>query len=96
MFCFGAGTGPLMWVYIAELLPREYKVLSGIVCSIGLVFVFTITKTYPTLLLLIPSYALYWLFAAIALSSNFFYYWFLPETRGKTPLEVKNMFLRKA
>ena len=94
MFCFGAGTGPLMWVYIAELLPREYKVLSGIVCSIGLIFVFTITKTYPTLLLLVPPYALYWLFAAIALSSNIFYWFCLPETRGKTPLEVKHMFYR--
>ena len=89
------GTGPLMWVYIAELLPREYKVLSGIVCSSGLVFVFTVTKTFPTMLLLTQPYVIYWIFAGVALSSNLFYWFFMPESRGKTPLEVKNMFLRK-
>ena len=25
MFCFGAGAGPLQWVFLGELLPREYK-----------------------------------------------------------------------
>ena len=84
-----------MWVYIAELLPREYKVLSGLACSIALIFVFAVTKTFPTLLLLLPPYALYWLFAVIAFISNFFYLFFMPETRGKTPVEVKNMFTRK-
>ena len=29
MFCFGAGSGPLIFVLMGELLPREYKVLSG-------------------------------------------------------------------
>ena len=44
-----AGMGPLMWVFIAEMLPREYKVLSGIVSSAGLFVVFAVTKTFPTL-----------------------------------------------
>ena len=94
MFCAGAGTAPLLWVYLAELLPREYKVLSGLICSLGLIPVFLSTKIFPTLLQLLSPHGTYWLFAAIGLSSNFFYYFFMPETKGKTPLEVKQMFLK--
>ena len=63
--------------------------------SSGLVYVFTVTKIFPTLLLLTRPYVIYWIFAGIALSSNLFYWFFMPESRGKTPLEVKNMFLHK-
>ena len=40
MFCFGAGAGPLLWVFLGELLPREYKVLSGLAVSLGCVIIF--------------------------------------------------------
>ena len=94
MFCSGAGTAPLLWVYLAELLPREYKVLSGLICSLGLVPIFLTTKIFPSLLLHLSPQGTYWLFAAIGFSSNFFYYFLMPETKGKTPVEVKQMFLK--
>ena len=87
--------GPLMWVFIAEMLPREYKVLSGIVSSAGLFFVFAVTKTFPTLTTLTSPQVIYWTFSGVALASNFFYFFLLPETKGETPLEVKNMFLER-
>ena len=94
MFCSGAGTAPLLWVYLAELLPREYKVLSGLICSLGLVPIFLTTKIFPSLLLYLSPQGTYWLFAAIGFSSNIFYYCLMPETKGKTPVEVKQMFLK--
>ena len=94
MFCSGAGTAPLLWVYLAELLPREYKVLSGLICSLGLVPIFLTTKIFPSLLLHLSPQGTYWLFAVIGFSSNFFYYFLMPETKGKTPVEVKQMFLK--
>ena len=94
MFCSGAGTAPLIWVYLAELLPREYKVLSGLICALGLVPVFLATKIFPTLLQLLTPAGTYWLFAAVGFSSNFFYYFCMPETKGKTALEVKQLFLK--
>ena len=33
MFTYGAGPNLLLWVFLAELLPREYKVLSGIIVA---------------------------------------------------------------
>merc|ERR1719433_2235924 len=68
MFGYGAGPAPLIWVYLAELLPREYKVLSGLICALGLVPVFLATKIFPTLLQLLTPAGTYWLFAAVGIS----------------------------
>ena len=92
MFSYGAGPALLLWVFLAQLLPREYKVLSGIIVATANLPVFLITKIYPTLLQFIAPHAIYWLLASVALSSNIFYAFMMPETRGKTPLEVKQMF----
>jgi len=92
MFAFGAGAGPLQWVLLAELLPPEYKVLSGLIgsCATGVVFI--VTKAFPTMLIHLTPHGTYWLFASVALSSNFFYIFLVPESKGKTPLEMQKMF----
>ena len=94
VFCSGAVTVLLLWLYLAELLLREYKVLSGLICSLGLVPIFLTTKIFPSLLLHLSPHGTYWLFAAVGFSSNIFYYFLMPETKGKTPVEVKQMFLK--
>ena len=68
------------------------KVLSGIVSASSNVPLFVLTKMFPSLLQTLSPPGTYWLLAAIALSSNIFYYFFMPETRGKTALEIKQMF----
>ena len=93
MFCFGAGAGPLQWVFLGELLPREYKVLSGVITCLSVCAVFIVTKVFPTLLISLSPHGTYWLFAAVSLSSNIFYAFFMPETRGKTAAEIKKIFL---
>ena len=93
MFCFGAGAGPLQWVFLGELLPREYKVLSGVITSLSVCAVFIVTKIFPALLTSLSPHGTYWLFAAVSLSSNIFYFFFMPETRGKTAAEIKKIFL---
>ena len=93
MFCFGAGPGPLQWVFLGELLARDYKVLSGVITSLGYIAIFLLTKLFPTLLHTLSPHGTYWLFALVCLSSNLFYYFFMPETRGKTVVEIKQIFL---
>ena len=94
MFCYGAGPGPLQWVFLGELLPREYKVLSGIITCLATLAVFIITKTFPTLLATLSPHGTYWLFAAVCLTTNLFYYFLMPETRGKSAGEIKQIFLK--
>ena len=95
MFCFGAGAGPLQWVFLGELLPREYKVLSGVITSLATCAIFIVTKIFPSLTASLSPHGTYWLFAAIGLSSNLLYYFFMPETKGKTAAEIKQYFVEK-
>ena len=83
MFSFGAGVGPLQWVFLGELLPREYKVLAGIIIVLKDIPIFIVTKTFPTLLVVLSPPGTYWLFASICLLSNIFYFFFMPETRPR-------------
>jgi len=93
MFSYGAGAGPLQWVLMGELLPPDYKVLSGMITSVCCLEIFIITKIFPTLLLLLKPYGTYWLFAGISLASNLFYAKIMPETKGLTMLEIRKLFL---
>ena len=92
MFCYGAGVSQLQGVFLGELLPREYNVLAGVIKVILNISLFIITKTFPSLLVTLSPPGTYWLFSAISLSSNVFYFFVMPETRGKTALEIKQMF----
>ena len=84
MFSFGAGVGPLQWVFLGELLPREYKVLAGVIIVLKDIPIFIVTKTFPTLLADLSPPGTYWLFASICLVSNIFYFFFMPETRERS------------
>ena len=55
--------------------------------------IFTITKIFPMLQLLLGQHGTYWLMGSIALSSNAFFYFFVPETKGKSPEEMKAYFM---
>ena len=92
MFSFGSGVGPLQWVFMGELLPPEYKVLSGIINCLSTIAIFMVTKMFPTLQLWLSPHGTYWLFAAIALTSNVHYYFFVPETKNKSLLEIQTIF----
>ena len=93
MFSYGAGAGALMWVFMGELLPPEYKVLSGMITGVVVLEVFLVTKIFPGLLAMLP-YGTYWIFAGITLASNIFYATLMPETRGLSMLEIKKLFLK--
>jgi len=94
MFSFGAGAGALQWVFMGELLPPEYKVLSGILTSLATLAIFIITKIFPTLLDVLKPYGTYWLFAGISFGSNIFYATLMPETKGKSMVEIRKLFLK--
>ena len=82
-------------MFVGELLPPEYKVLSGIITFRASVSIFIVTKLFPSMLELMSAHGTYWLYASISLSANILYYFFIPETKGKTMLEIKQGFERK-
>jgi len=95
MFSFGAGAGPLQWVFLGELLPPDYKVLSGIMASLSTLAIFVVTKAFPSILASpIGAPGAYWLFAFVALVSNLFYVLCMPETKGMSLLQIKEIFTK--
>lgn len=88
------GASPLQWVLLGELLPPEYKVLSGLSYSLATLAIFTILKVFPILQAAMGQAGTYWLLGSIALSSNGFFYFFVPETKGKTFVEIQQCFRR--
>ena len=81
-------------MFVGELLPPEYKVLSGVITFFLQTLVFTISVVFPRMLKTLTPYGTYWLFSSIALSSNVFYFFFVPETKGKSLLEIQQKFLK--
>ena len=71
----------------------DYKALAGFISAFYFAAIFIVTKTFPGLLASSPP-GIYWLFAAVCLASNLFYFKFMPETKDKTPSEIRQMFLR--
>ena len=88
-----AGVGPLQWVFVGELLPPEYKVLAGLATGLTVIAVFVLVKTFHLLLLVAGPHGTFWLFAAVAITANIFLYYLMPETKGKSLLEIKERIL---
>ena len=65
---------------------------AGLSVSIGTLAIFTITKIFPMLQILLGQHGTYWLLGSIALSSNMFFYFFVPETKGKSFVEIQQHF----
>ena len=82
----------LIFIGLVFLFYLYSKVLAGLTVSLFNVTDFILIKTFPALLAALSPPGTFWLFAAVSLASNFFYFFFMPETRGKTGLEVKQMF----
>ena len=69
------------------------QVLSGLLMGLSTAAIFLVTKLFPALLANLQPYGTYWLFSAISLAAIPFYTVCLPETRGKSLLEIRQMFL---
>ena len=53
------------------------------------------TKLFPNLLVWIKPYGTYWLFASSGLVALIIYCTIMPESKGKSMVEIKHMFAAK-
>ena len=94
MVSYCAGVGPLMWVFLGEMIPPEYKVLSGLIASSTFVTIFATTQLFPTLLMVLTPWGTYWLFAGVCVLCNVYYFSLMKETKGMSSLEIREMFIK--
>lgn len=87
------GMVPLPWMMIGELFPLRVRgIMGGLVPSLGYFFIFVTVKVSPGLMAALDTDQVMWLFAAAAAAAACFVAAFLPETRGKSLLQVEKLF----
>ena len=96
MVGFSIGYGPLAWALNGEFYAPEAKSLSS---TVGMVFnwlcAFAVAKTQVNLENAIGASGSYFLYAGICLLSIPFVAFLVPETKGRSPEDMKELFEKK-
>ncbi|XP_050423495.1 facilitated trehalose transporter Tret1-like [Adelges cooleyi] len=87
------GMVPLPWMMIGELFPLKVRgFMGGLVPSLAYFFIFITVKISPALMTALETDEIMWLFAGAAGLATCFIAVFLPETRGKSLMQVEKLF----
>ena len=90
---FSLGWGPLPWLLMSEIFPPRAKGLASGICTfINWLFVFLVTKNFPSMIDAFTEQGTFWFFAGFCLLSFIFVYFYVPETKGKTLEEIEHYF----
>ena len=93
---YGIGVGPVPWILLGELLPSPIRSLgASIITSWFSMTVFTISNIFPDLLAIIGYEGGFLIFSLSNIIFALIIFKWLPETRGKTLLELENTFNNK-
>ncbi|XP_018321638.1 facilitated trehalose transporter Tret1-like [Agrilus planipennis] len=89
---FRVGFGPLPWTIMAELFPQNIKTAAcTITGSFCYILAFVITKYFQTVTYYIGMGGGFWIFTGFCISSFLFIYFYVPETKQKSFLEIQDI-----
>lgn len=81
------------WVMIGEVYPTQVRgIIGGMTTCVAHMSVFSVVKTYPLLAKLIGQYGIFSLYGAMSLFGILYFYFFLPETKGKNLQDIEDYF----
>nr|XP_018907714.1 PREDICTED: facilitated trehalose transporter Tret1-like [Bemisia tabaci] len=96
IFVCGLGAHPLPWIMIYELYPLHVRgTMCGVSNAINYVFIFIFIKMYYVLILNLQIHGTVILFAAFSAAFAAYSFLILPETQGKSLVEIEQGFLPK-
>lgn len=89
---FSLGFGPIPWVMIGELFATDVKGLAGSIAgSFSWLLAFVITKSFTNIRETIGLGETFWLFAMFSALGTVFVFFYVPETKGKSLIEIQKM-----
>ncbi|PZC74815.1 hypothetical protein B5X24_HaOG207128 [Helicoverpa armigera] len=96
VFCFSAGIGSILWTVVAELFDGPARAI-GTTTSIGVatLFLFFCTKYFAFVTNAIGPANTYWIFSGNCIINALFVLFFIPETKGKTFVEIQEELGKK-
>ncbi|PSN31080.1 hypothetical protein C0J52_25366 [Blattella germanica] len=81
------------WVMIGEVYPTQVRgILGGMTTCAAHMFVFIVVKTFPLLQHLASNHGTFLIYGFISLFGTIFFYFCLPETKGKSLQEIEDYF----
>lgn len=87
---FSLGFGPLPWMMMSEIFSSSIKsAAAGIAVTLNWTLTFIVTKTFTDLVASIGQPGAFWLFASITGVGVLFVFFRVPETKGKTIVEIQ-------
>ncbi|XP_041976552.1 facilitated trehalose transporter Tret1-like [Aricia agestis] len=81
------------WVMIGEVYPTQVRgVVGGMTTCVAHLSVFSVVKTFPYVKAALHDYGAFGLYGCMSLSGMVFFYFYLPETKGRTLQEIEDYF----
>lgn len=89
---FSIGFGPVPWLVMAELFSEDVKSVAGSISGTSnWLSAFIVTLLFPILKESIGPGPTFWIFTGVAVVSFFYSIFCVPETKGKTILEIQHI-----
>ncbi|KAJ0491358.1 putative major facilitator, sugar transporter, major facilitator superfamily [Helianthus annuus] len=93
---FSIGLGPITWVYTSEIFPMRLRAQgSGLAVSVNRLVSGVVSMTFLTISGKITFGGMFFVLSGVMTVATVFFYFFLPETKGKSLEEMGALFERK-
>lgn len=93
---FSIGLGPITWVYSSEIFPLRLRAQGmGLAVAMNRVMNATVSMSFVSLYKAITIGGAFFLFAGIGVLAWLFFYFFLPETKGRSLEEMEELFTKR-
>ncbi|XP_047313500.1 probable polyol transporter 6 [Impatiens glandulifera] len=93
---FNIGLAPVSWVYSSEIFPSRLRAQGhSIGVAVNRLMNAAVSMSFLTISNAITIGGTFFMFCGISVLALIFFYFFLPETRGKTLEEMEDVFRRK-
>lgn len=90
---FSIGLGPTTWVYSSEIFPMRLRAQgSSLAISVNRLVSGVVSMTFLSISEAITFGGMFFVLAGIMVVATFFFYYFLPETKGKSLEEIQALF----
>ena len=90
---FATGMGPIPWAVNAEIYPLSIRGLAnGDATTVNWTSNFVVSITFLSYIELVSESVAFWTYAGIGIIAIIYFYFKLPETKGKTIEEIQDIF----
>ncbi|XP_021718474.1 probable polyol transporter 3 [Chenopodium quinoa] len=96
MAFFSIGISPITWVYTSEIFPLKFRAVgAGLAVAVNRFMNAAVSMSFISMYKAITIGGTFFLFGGLAMMAWLFFYFFLPETKGKSLEEIEMMFSKK-